>query len=77
MQTEAKAIPVMATHPKVKTCVKIIRPRVLKRFQHFITLTDWDEDLLRREKWIDRICLGLLVLSVLYFVPVLLSTLLK
>jgi hypothetical protein len=77
MQTEAKAIPVMARHPEAGTCVKIIRPSVLGRFRHFITSTNWDENILRREKWIDRICLDLVVLSVLYFVPVLLSTLLK
>jgi hypothetical protein len=77
MQTEAKAITVMAIHPEVGTCMKIIRPSVLERFRHFITSTDWDSDLLHREKWIDRICLGLVVLSALYFVPVLVSSLLK
>ena len=42
----------------------------LKRFQHFIESTDWDEKYLCN-KLMDKICLGVIILSALYFVPVL------
>ena len=48
----------------------------LKRFQHFIESTDWDEKYLCH-KWIDKICLGIIALSILYFVPALASLFLK
>lgn len=77
MQTEAKVIPITARHHEMGTCVKIMRPRIRERVRHFITSTNWDEDLLHRGRWIDRICLGVVILSALYFVPVLVSTLFK
>jgi hypothetical protein len=43
---------------------------LLKRFQHFIESTDWERRYLFH-CWIDRVCLGIIVVSLLYFVPVL------
>ena len=48
----------------------------LKRFQHFIESTDWEERYLCH-KLIDKISLGIIVISLLYFVPVLGSIFLK
>jgi hypothetical protein len=45
---------------------------LLKRFQHFIESTDWEERYLCNH-WIDKICLVGIVVSVIYFAPLLLS----
>jgi len=50
---------------------------VLKRFRYFIERTNWDEMLLRRGKWFDKICVGHIIFSVLYFIPVLVLSILK
>lgn len=42
---------------------------LLKRFRHFIESTDWEGYLCH--KGIDKVCLGIIVISMLYFVPVL------
>ena len=49
---------------------------LLKRFQHFIVSTDWEGRYLCHKR-IDKICLGIVVSSLLYFVPVLGSILLR
>jgi hypothetical protein len=48
----------------------------LRRFQHFIESTDWDQKYLCN-KLIDEICLGVIILSILYFVSVLAPVFLK
>jgi hypothetical protein len=45
---------------------------LLGRFKHFIESTDWDERYLCNQ-WIDKICLGGIVTSVIYFLPILMS----
>jgi hypothetical protein len=45
---------------------------LLKRFQHFIESTDWEERYLCN-LWIDAMCLGGIVVSMIYFLPLLLS----
>jgi hypothetical protein len=49
---------------------------LLKRFQHFIESTDWEERYLCHNL-IDKISLGIIVISLLYFVPVLGSIILR
>jgi hypothetical protein len=52
---------------------KITVPKgLLKRFQHFIESTDWEERYLCN-RWIDKMCLGGIVVSVIYFMPLLVS----
>jgi len=51
--------------------------RLLRRHRYFIESTDWDEKILHQKKWVDGLCLGLIILSLLYFTPVLIFTLLK
>ena len=42
-----------------------------KRFQHFIEQSDWDERIIAHEERANKICIGIMIASVLYFVPVL------
>jgi hypothetical protein len=49
---------------------------LLNRFQHFIEATDW-EDRYICNTLIDKICLGGIVVSALYFTTSLVSSLLK
>jgi hypothetical protein len=41
---------------------------LLRRFQYFIEFSDWDQRYLCN-KLIDKICLGIIALSLIYFVP--------
>ena len=45
---------------------------LLKRFQHFIESTDWEERYLCNH-WIDKMCLCGIVVSMIYFAPLLMS----
>jgi hypothetical protein len=45
---------------------------LLKRFRHFIESTDWEERYLCNH-WIDKMCLCGIVISVIYFAPLLMS----
>lgn len=50
---------------------------LLKRFRYFIERTNWDEMLFRRGKWFDKLCVGYIIFSVLYFIPVLVLSIVK
>ena len=61
---------------KSKDCRKRARPAgLMHRFRHLVVETDWDNNLRRYEKGIDVFSWGVLVLSVLFFLPVTLSVL--
>ncbi len=49
---------------------------LLRRFQHFIESADWEERYFCNH-WIDKMCLGGIVVSMIYFFPVLAQFLLK
>lgn len=49
---------------------------LLRRFQHFIESTDWEERYLCNHR-IDKMCLGGIMISFLYFTACLLSFVLK
>ena len=78
----------MATVPvRAATSIAIRQPRLvhykitakkslLKRFQHFIESTDWEERYLCNH-WIDQMCLGGIIASMIYFTPVLTQFILK
>ena len=78
----------MATVPvRAATSIAIREPRLvhykitakkslLRRFQHFIESTDWEERYFCNH-WIDKMCLGGIVVSMIYFIPVLAHFLLK
>jgi hypothetical protein len=65
------------SQPRTTACRTFSKPSLLKRFRYLIEYTDWDEKLLNQEKWINKICFGFIILSSLYFVPVLVLSLLK
>ena len=54
-----------------------ISPHVnpLEKFQRFTEESNWDEKLLGWEKYLNRFCLIVITLSVLYFIPVCLAAL--
>jgi len=74
----------MATVPaRAAASIAIRQPRLvhykiaakkslLKRFQHFIESTDWEERYLCNH-WIDKMCLCGIVVSLIYFIPILMS----
>ncbi len=48
------------------------RPSALRRFRYFIEHSDWDEEILAQDEWIDRMCIGVIIVASLYLVvPVL------
>jgi len=49
------------------------KPNPLKKFRRFIEGSNWDEDLLKYEKWIDAGCVAVITMSVVFFLPVALS----
>jgi len=62
--------------PKLVRYKITVKKSLLKRFQHFIESTDWEERYLCHNL-IDIISLGIIVISLLYFVPVLGSIILR
>ena len=46
------------------------KPNPLKKFRRFIEGSNWDEDLLKYEKWIDASCVAVIAVSVVFFLPV-------
>ena len=53
------------------------RPGLLRRFIRAVEHSDWDDEFLRQEKWLNGICLGVIALSILYLAPLLVFNLLK
>ena len=49
---------------------------LLRRFQHFIETTDWEERY-PCNHWIDKMCLGGIIVSMIYFLPLLMSIIQK
>jgi hypothetical protein len=78
----------MATVPvRTATSIAIREPRLvhykitakkslLRRFQYFIESTEWEDRYLCNH-WIDKMCLGGIVVSMIYFIPVLARFLLQ
>ncbi len=51
------------------------RPNYLRRFRYFVEKSDWDEVILAQEEWINRMCIGVIIVAALYFVPPVLTIL--
>jgi hypothetical protein len=58
--------------PRIVHCKIANKQTLFGRFQHFIESADWDERYLCNQ-WIDKICLGGIVASMIYFLPILMS----
>jgi hypothetical protein len=69
-------VPVTVVSPRAIRQPRVVYYKIdakrslLKRFRHFIESTDWERRYLCH-KGIDKVCLGIIVISLLYFVPVL------
>ena len=65
-------IPIAVGHPRTIRQARAAEYRLalkrslLKSFQYFIVSTDWEERYLYH-KAIDKICLGVIILSIIYF----------
>ena len=55
----------------------VTRPGYLKRFRYFIETSGWDEMILARTAWLDKICLGILIAPVLCFAPIVIRIFLR
>jgi hypothetical protein len=50
---------------------------LIRRFQHYIETSDWDEQIIRKEPLFDNICLVAVILSSLAISPFIVAALLK
>ncbi|MBN1828324.1 MAG: hypothetical protein JW884_04155 [Deltaproteobacteria bacterium] len=66
MQTVAAASSGTTEQSRAGTCRTVPKPRLVKRFQHFIESTDWDERYLGAA-WVDRACIVVTILCCLPF----------
>jgi hypothetical protein len=39
------------------------------RLHGFIEHTDWDEVMIAQDGWIDKLCIGVIIVASLYFIP--------
>ena len=82
MMKTCVAIPAMANSLRAIRQLRAVQYRWsskrnwLRSFQHFIESTNWEERYLCNH-WIDKIFLGGIVVSMIYFIPVLAHFLLK
>jgi hypothetical protein len=51
------------------------RTSYLKRFRYFVEKSDWDDVILAQEEWINRMCIGVIIIAALYFIPPVLTIL--
>jgi hypothetical protein len=51
------------------------RPSYLRRFRYFVESSDWDDVILAQEEWINRMCIGIIIVAALYFIPPVLTIL--
>jgi hypothetical protein len=59
-------------HPRPVHYKIAAKRSLIRRFQHFIESTDWEERYLCSH-WIDKMCLCGIVGSLIYFIPLLIS----
>ena len=45
------------------------KPDFLRRFRYFVEQSDWEEVILAQEEWIDNLCIGVIIVASLYFIP--------
>lgn len=46
----------------------LTKPNALRRFRYFIEYTDWDEEIIAQDRWIDNMCVGVIIVASLYLV---------
>ena len=71
-------VPIAVAHSRIIRQPRLVHYKItakkslFKRFQHFIESTDWEERYLCN-RWIDKMCIGGIVVSMIYFIPLLVS----
>jgi hypothetical protein len=70
MQTMVTVSSRAIRQPRSVGCKIAYKRSLLRRVQHLIESADWDERYLGNP-WIDKICMGVIIISLLYFIPVL------
>ncbi len=45
------------------------KPGSVRRFRYFIEHSDWDEVILAQDEWIDKLCIGIIIVASVYFIP--------
>jgi hypothetical protein len=45
------------------------KPHYQRRFRYFIEHSNWDEEFLAQEEWINKLSIGVIILAALYFIP--------
>jgi hypothetical protein len=76
MTTEATTFsrPIKSQEAPYKTFTKP-KPNYQQRVRSIIEQSDWDEVILVQEEWINKLCIGVIIVASLYFIPYALATL--
>lgn len=53
------------------------KPNPLRRFLYFIEHSDWDEEIIAQDEWIEKMCIGVMIVASLFIAPVLVLLFLK
>ena len=77
MRATASTFPRYVRQSNAKAHQAFYMQRLRNYSRYLIEDTGWDEELIAQEKWINKACLGIAILSALYFAPILLSLLMK
>jgi hypothetical protein len=51
------------------------RSSYLRRFRFFIEHSNWDEVILSHERWIDGVCIAIIIAASVYLIPIALAML--
>ena len=53
------------------------KPNYLRRVRYAIEHSDWDEEILYQEEWIEKMCMGVIVIASLFISSVLIMLFLR
>jgi hypothetical protein len=53
------------------------KPNSLRQFRYAIEHSDWDEEILAQEEWIEKMCIGVIIIASLFISSVLIMLLLR
>jgi len=76
METVASVSSGIKPQPRFTAFDRPCEAHFFTRFCDAVESSDWDERLIR-SNWIDRICIGVIFVSILLLVPILISIFLK
>ena len=77
MRATTTAFPGYARQPGDASIKRHSKRGFRNRCRHFVEDTDWDEKFLEQGKWMYGIGVGVAVLSILYFTPLIILSFLK